>query len=137
MTDSHDTGDRYERGFVRYAELGGTGTRGHVYDDLASVAPDLPRFVIEFGYGDIHSRPGLDAARRELVILGSLITLGGVEPQIEVHIAAALNTGLTPAEIVEAILQVLPYGGFPRVVAAMNVARTVFEARDLLPVLQP
>jgi len=126
--------ERYERGFLRYAELGGTGTRGHVYDDFASIAPDLPRFVIEFGYGDIHSRPGLDAARRELVILGSLITLGGVEPQLEVHVGAALNAGLTPAEIVEAILQVLPYGGFPRVVAAINVAKRVFEARDLLPV---
>jgi 4-carboxymuconolactone decarboxylase len=128
-----DTEDRYERGFLRYAELGGTGTRGHVYDDLAEICPDLPRFVIEFGYGDIHSRPGLDAARRELVILGSLITLGGVEAQLEVHVGSALNAGLEPAEIVEAILQVLPYAGFPRVVAAMNIAKRVFGSRNLLP----
>lgn len=129
--------DRYERGFARYAELGSTGTRGHVYDDLASIAPDLPRFIIEFGYGDIHSRPGLDAARRELVILGSLITLGGVEPQLEVHIGAALNAGLSPVEVAEAIQQVLPYAGFPRVVTAMNIAKRVFGARGLLQVQQP
>ena len=125
--------DRYERGFARYAELGGTGTPGHVYDEFADIAPDLPRFVIEFGYGDIHSRPGLDAARRELVILSSLIT-AGAEPMIEVHIGVALAAGLTPAEIVEAILQLLPYCGFPRVVAAMTIARSVFAARGLLPV---
>jgi 4-carboxymuconolactone decarboxylase len=128
-----DTEDRYERGFLRYAELGGTGTPGHVYDDLADISPDLPRFVIEFGYGDIHSRPGLDAARRELVILGSLVALGGVEPQLEVHVASALSAGLEPTEIVEAILQVLPYAGFPRVVNAMNIAKRVFESRNLLP----
>jgi 4-carboxymuconolactone decarboxylase len=92
--------------------------------------------VIEFGYGDIHSRPGLDAARRELVILSSLIT-AGAEPMIEVHIGVALAAGLTAAEIVEAILQLLPYCGFPRVVAAMTIARSVFAARGLLPVQPP
>jgi 4-carboxymuconolactone decarboxylase len=126
--------DRYERGFARYQELGGTGTRGHVYDEFADIAPDLPRFVIEFGYGDIHSRPGLDAARRELVILGTLIGLGGAEPQVEVHIGSALNAGVTPSELVEAIMQALPYAGFPRVVAAMQIARRVLAARGLLPV---
>jgi 4-carboxymuconolactone decarboxylase len=75
----------------------------------------------------------LDAARRELVILGALIALGGVEQQIEAHLGAALNAGLGPDEVVEAIMQVLPYAGFPRVFAAMSVARRVFERRDLLP----
>lgn len=126
--------DRYERGLARQAELA-DGLRQQVYDSLADIAPDLPRLAVEFAYGDIHARPGLDAARRELVILGSLIALGGVEQQIEAHLGAALNVGLSPGELVEVIMQALPYAGFPRVFAAMAVARRLFERRDLLPTM--
>ncbi|PZS34462.1 MAG: carboxymuconolactone decarboxylase [Pseudonocardiales bacterium] len=127
--------ERYERGLARQAELGGPGaTRRRVHDELADVAPDLPRLAVEFAYGDIHARPGLDAGRRELVVLGSLITLGGVEPQLEAHLGSALGAGLQPGELVEAIMQALPYAGFPRVLGAMTVARRVLADRDLLPV---
>ncbi|CAM5584432.1 putative protein OS=Kitasatospora aureofaciens OX=1894 GN=GCM10010502_63400 PE=4 SV=1 [Kitasatospora aureofaciens] len=58
---------RYERGRARQAELSGAGEiRQRVYDSLADIAPDLPRLAVEFAYGDIHARPGLDAGRREL-----------------------------------------------------------------------
>lgn len=126
--------DRYERGLARQAELGGAGgTRSRTYAALADIAPDLARLAVEFAYGDIHARPGLDAARRELVILGTLIALGGVEPQIEAHLGSALGAGLQPGELVEAIMQALPYAGFPRVLGAMAVARRVFHDRGLLP----
>ncbi len=118
--------ERYERGLARQAELGGTGgARAHTFDALAGIAPDLSRLAVEFAYGDIHARPGLDAARRELVTLGVLIALGDVEPQLEAHLGAAMGAGLRPGELVEAIMQALPYAGFPRVLAAMTVARRV------------
>lgn len=117
--------ERYERGLARQKELG--GNRQATYDALAGIAPDLSRFAIEFAYGDVHSRPGLDAARRELVIIGVLIALGGVEPQLEAHLGSALTAGLTQSELVEAIMQALPYAGFPRVLGAMNVARRVIS----------
>ncbi|MFI1920203.1 carboxymuconolactone decarboxylase family protein [Nocardia sp. NPDC020380] len=127
--------ERFQRGAARQAELGGTGgVRGRVYDELADIAPDLHRFAVEFAYGDIHSRPGLDAGRRELVTLGVLIALGGVEPQLEAHLGTALAAGVTAGELVEAIMQALPYAGFPRVLGAMAVARKVFANRDLLPI---
>ncbi|MFE1309600.1 carboxymuconolactone decarboxylase family protein [Streptomyces sp. NPDC058755] len=126
---------RYERGLTRQAELGGAGeTRERAYDALADIAPDLPRLAVEFAYGDIHTRPGLDAGRRELVILGILIGLGGLEPQLEAHIGSALGAGVQPREVVEAIIQAVPYAGFPRTLAAMSVARRVFDERGLLPV---
>jgi 4-carboxymuconolactone decarboxylase len=125
---------RYERGLARQAELGGAqGVRRRTYAELADIAPDLPRLAVEFAYGDIHARPGLDAGRRELVVLGVLIALGGCEPQIEAHLGSALGAGLQPGELVEAIMQALPYAGFPRVLGAMAVARRVFHERDLLP----
>jgi 4-carboxymuconolactone decarboxylase len=126
--------ERYEAGIARLEELGGPGaTRTGVYDALADIAPDLSRLSVEFAYGDIHARTGLDAARRELVVLGVLIALGGVEPQLEAHLGTALNAGVRPAELVEAIMQALPYAGFPRVIGAMIVARRVLHARELLP----
>ncbi|RJL35708.1 carboxymuconolactone decarboxylase family protein [Bailinhaonella thermotolerans] len=130
--------ERYERGLARQAELGGPGaTRARAYDALADIAPDLSRLAVEFAYGDIHARPGLDPARRELVVLGVLTALGGVEPQLQAHLETALNVGVRPAELVEAIMQALPYAGFPRVFAAMTVARRVLQSRDLLPVPPP
>ncbi|NRQ40499.1 carboxymuconolactone decarboxylase family protein [Nonomuraea sp. NN258] len=127
--------ERYAAGLARQAELGGPGAvRAGVYDALADIAPDLSRLAVEFAYGDIHARPGLDAARRELVVLGVLVALGGVEPQLEAHLGTALNVGVRPRELVEAVMQALPYAGFPRVIGAMTVARRVLHARGLLPV---
>jgi 4-carboxymuconolactone decarboxylase len=124
--------DRYERGLARQRELGGPGAaRTAAYDEIADIAPDLPRFAIEFGYGDIHSRPGLDAARRELVILGVLIATGAGERHLEAHLDSALNAGLEPGEVVEAVMQVLPYAGFPRVMSAMIVVARVLRRRGL------
>jgi 4-carboxymuconolactone decarboxylase len=126
---------RYERGLARQAELGGAGeTRERVYDSLEDIAPDLSRLAVEFAYGDIHARPGLDAGRRELVVIGVLVGLGGLEPQLEAHVGSALGAGVQPRELVEAIIQAVPYAGFPRAFAAMSIARRVFDERGLLPV---
>ncbi|ATW47017.1 4-carboxymuconolactone decarboxylase [Streptomyces peucetius subsp. caesius ATCC 27952] len=127
--------ERYLRGAARQAELGGPGeTRRQVYDELADIAPDLSRLAVEFAYGDIHARPGLDPGRRELVILGVLIALGDAGPQIRAHLNSALAVGITPAELVEAVIQAVPYAGFPRVLAAMSIARQVFDQHGLLPI---
>jgi 4-carboxymuconolactone decarboxylase len=126
--------ERYDLGLARQAEADGANDRRReFYSTFADIAPDLPRLAVEFAYGDIHARAGLDAGRRELVVLGSLIAIGDVGPQIESHLGAALNAGLQPGELVEAIMQALPYAGFPRVFNAMTVARRTFEARGLLP----
>ncbi|WP_067814611.1 carboxymuconolactone decarboxylase family protein [Actinomadura kijaniata] len=127
--------DRYARGLARQAELrDGADERRAAYDLLADTAPDLPRPAVEFAYGDVHARDGLDAARRELVILGALVALGDTRPQLRAHTSATLAAGLCPEEIVEAVMQVVPYAGFPRVFTAMTAVREVFADRGLLPV---
>ncbi|MEI4770048.1 carboxymuconolactone decarboxylase family protein [Psychrobacillus sp. FJAT-51614] len=99
-------------------------------DALADIAPDLRKFIMEFAYGDIYSREGLDAKSRALVVITSVVTQGA-EPQIETHIKRGLTGGLSPKEIVEALLQLVPYIGFPRVQNALTIAQKVFRARDL------
>lgn len=120
---------RFEKGSRALAAIDGRGGR-EVVDSLDGIAPDLGRWVVEFAFGDVYSRPGLDARQRELVTLGSLVTQGDTAPELRVHIAAALHVGVTREQVVEAILQCVPYVGFPRTINAVGVAREVFDRED-------
>lgn len=125
---------RFARGAaVLEAVDGEAGTR--VIDSLADIAPELAHQIVAWGFGEIYARPGLAPRDRQLVTLGMLTALGGAEPQLQVHIGAALNVGLTPTEIIEALLHSAVYCGIPRALNAVIVAKTVFAERDLLPVL--
>ncbi|MFJ6266366.1 carboxymuconolactone decarboxylase family protein [Lysinibacillus xylanilyticus] len=91
-------------------------------DALADIAPDLRKMIIEFAYGDVYSRPGLDAKSRALVVITAVVTQGAA-PQTKTHIKRGLHAGLTQTEIVEALLQLVPYIGFPRVQNALTIRR--------------
>ncbi|MGE7692597.1 carboxymuconolactone decarboxylase family protein [Lysinibacillus sp. NPDC094177] len=95
-------------------------------DALADVAPDLRKMIIEFAYGDVYSRPGLDAKSRALVVITAVVTQGAA-PQTKTHIKRGLHAGVTQKEIVEALLQLVPYIGFPRVQNALTIAQQVFK----------
>ena len=124
--------ERYTRGSLRLAEVDGEGGR-HVIDALKDVAPDLARYVIEFGFGDVYSRPGLDLRTRELATVAGLAALGHAQPQLRVHVNGALNVGCTPAEIVEVIIQMALYAGFPAALNAAFTAKQVFAERGVSP----
>lgn len=124
------TTTRYETGLARLTEIDGAAGE-KVITALADVAPDLGRYVIEFGFGDIYSRPGLDLKTRELITVGALAALGHAQPQLAVHIHAALNVGCTKGEIVEAIIQMSLYAGFPAALNAMFTAKMVFQELNL------
>jgi len=125
--------ERYTRGSQRLAEIDGEGGR-HVIEARKDVAPDLARYVIEFGFGDVYSRPGLDLRTRELATVAGLVALGHAQPQLKVHVNGALNVGCTPAEIVEVIIQMALYAGFPAAVNGAFTAKQVFAERGFLPV---
>ena len=120
---------RRERGLEVLASIDGEAGSA-VMDSLADISPALGHHIAAFGFGDIYSRPGLEARSRQLVTIGVLTALGGCEPQLRIHIGAALNVGLTREEIVEAILHASVYAGFPRALNATFVAREVFAQRD-------
>lgn len=125
--------DRFERGMNVLTTIDGeSGQR--VIDSLADISPELGHQIVAWGFGDIYDRPGLAPRDRQLVTLGMLTALGGCEPQLEVHINAALNTGLTSEEIVEALLHSAVYCGIPKALNATFVAKKVFADRGLLPV---
>ena len=98
----------------------------HVIQSLADIAPDFAQYVLDFGFGDIYSRPGLDLRSREIATIAALTAIGHAQPQLKVHIAAGLNVGLTREEIVETIMQMAVYAGFPAALNGLFAAREVF-----------
>lgn len=120
---------RFDRGMELLERIDGRGGAA-VLQSLEDIAPDLGRYIVEFAFGDIYPRGGLSLPEREMVTLASLLAAGGCEPQLEVHINAALNVGVPPETIVETFLQCVPYTGFPRVLNAVFTAKRVFEGRN-------
>jgi 4-carboxymuconolactone decarboxylase len=116
--------DRRSRGLRTLAEI--TGSDGSaVIQGLSDLAPDLADWIVDFSYGDVLARPGLDRRTRQLATIAALTALGHAQPQLKVHIAGALNVGCTPQEILEVILQMTVFAGFPAAINALNVAREV------------
>jgi 4-carboxymuconolactone decarboxylase len=107
---------RYERGLAKLAEVDGQAGQ-QVVNSLG----DLGRYIVEFAFGDIYSRPGLGLREREIATVALLTALGGREPQLRVHMEAALHVGITLQELEEIVLQTVPYAGFPTAINAMNV----------------
>ena len=99
---------------------------------LEDISPDMARLVIEFPYGDIYSRPGLDLKTRELVTIASLTTLGFASKELKAHIHNALNAGCTNKEIIEVMMQMSIYAGFPASLNALFIAEEVFVERKLI-----
>ncbi len=121
--------DRFKRGKEQLARMKG----GEVEDMIAGyaeIAPDLGRYTIEFPYGDILSRPGLDLRSRQIATVAALTALANAAPQLKAHIDMALNVGCTRKEIVEVIIQMAVYAGFPASLNGMAAAKEVFAIRD-------
>lgn len=104
-----------------------TGTSGRaVVDSLADMAPELGEFIVDFAYGDVIGRTGMDLKTRELATVSALAALGNAHPQLKVHIRGALNVGASRAEIIEILLQTAVYAGFPAALNAVTSAREAF-----------
>lgn len=96
---------------------------------LRDIAPDFADWIVDFSYGDVLSRPGLDRRTRQLATIAALAALGNAQPQLRVHVEGALNAGCRPQEIVEVMLQMAVYAGFPAAINALGVVREVLDTR--------
>jgi 4-carboxymuconolactone decarboxylase len=121
--------ERFVRGWEKLKEIDGeAGER--VIESLKDIAPDFARYLIEFPFGDIYCRPGLDLKSREIAVVAALTALGTAAPQLRVHIHAALNVGCSRQEVVETIIQMAVYAGFPAALNGLFAAQEVFKERD-------
>jgi 4-carboxymuconolactone decarboxylase len=121
--------DRYQRGREKLKEVDGEAGE-LVIESLRDIAPDFARYLIEFPFGDIYSRPALDLKSREIAVVAALTALGNAAPQLKVHIHGALNVGCTRQEVVEVLMQMAVYAGFPAALNGLFAAKEVFKERD-------
>lgn len=122
---------KFEIGSEQLKKIDGVGGEA-VINSLKDIAPDVGNFIVEFAFGDIYTRPRLSLQEREMITITSLLTAGGCEPQLKVHINGALNVGIEPEKIIETFIHCIPYVGFPRVLNAIFVAKDIFSQRNLL-----
>jgi 4-carboxymuconolactone decarboxylase len=121
--------ERYLRGWAKLKEVDGQAGE-NVIESLRDIAPDFARLLIEFPFGDIYSRSGLDLKTRELAVVAALTALGNAVPQLKVHIHGARNVGCSKQEIVEVIIQMAVYAGFPAALNGLFAAKEVFAQND-------
>lgn len=126
----HD--DRFEKGLMFLRMVEGS-EQPSILTALQDIAPDLARLTVEFGYGDIYARPGLSARHRQLATIGALAALGNARPQLKFHILGALNVGCTTTEIIEALMHIVAYAGFPAGLNGVFVAQEAFQERKIVP----
>lgn len=118
--------DRYRRGLDVAEQLAADKLAHFVKSGVAEVAPDFARMVIEFAFGDIYSRDALDLRSRELIAIAALAASGQAGPQLRVHVESARSAGITKPQVVEVLMQIALYAGFP---AALNA---LADCHDLL-----
>lgn len=121
--------NRYEIGLKKLSEIDGK-VGENIIESLKDFAPDLAKYTIEFPFGDIYSRPGLDLKSREIATVAALTALGNAKPQLKVHINAALNVGCSKEEVIEIITQMAVYAGFPASLNGAYAAQEVFNERE-------
>lgn len=121
--------ERFRIGWEKLAEI--DGEQGEkVIDALKEISPEFADLLIEFPFGDVYSRPGLDLKSREIATIAALTAMGTARPQLKVHIHGALNVGCTREEVIETMIQMAVYAGFPAALNGMFAAKEVFDERE-------
>jgi 4-carboxymuconolactone decarboxylase len=118
--------ERYRRGWEVLRALDPVQSE-KVLANLREIAPDFANYVVEFPFGDIYSRPGLDLKTRELAAVAALTAMGNASPQLKVHIGYALSVGSSRKEVLEVITQMAVYAGFPAALNGLYAAKEVFQ----------
>jgi 4-carboxymuconolactone decarboxylase len=129
-TDTRPTDNR-ARGKAALDVITGGDTERRL-EALAGFAPEMKDWITDFAYGDVVSRPGLDLRSREIATVAALTALGHARPQLKSHINGALNAGVSTQEVLEVIMQMAVYAGFPASLNGLSAAREVFESRGMI-----
>ena len=121
--------ERYQKGLELLRRMLGEKTAEETRRRWQKLSPDFERYVLEFLSGEIWSRSGLSLKIKSLCTISALAALGRVQG-LELNIRMALNNGATREEIIETLLQIAPYAGFPAAWEGLQIAERVFESAD-------
>ena len=101
-----------------------------VLERIRAYSPRLTDHVYDYIAADLYAGPALSVRDRELCVISSLASQGGLSEQLTVHIKTARRNGVTRAEIIETIETVGSYAGIPRALNALFTAIEIFEAEQ-------
>jgi 4-carboxymuconolactone decarboxylase len=124
-----DTAERSERGAQLIEKMMGPEQAERVRAVWKQICPDFEKYVVEFLAGEIWSRPQLDRRTRSLVTIAALAATGR-SLGLELNIRMALNNGATRQEVMETLLHIAPYAGFPACWEGLTLADKVFREAD-------
>ena len=125
----HSEPQRRARGAQKIGEILGQ-TPEQVEQSLSDLAPQLATYVLEVIYGEIYQAPTLDARTRQIVTVAALATLGTAAPQLRTHIGGALRCGVAREELIEIMMQLVPYVGVAAAINGVAACRDVFATAD-------
>jgi len=121
--------ERYQKGLELLKRMLGEKTAEETRRRWQKLSPDFERYVLEFLSGEIWSRSGLPLKIKSLCTISALAALGRVQG-LELNIRMALNNGATREEVIETLLQIAPYAGFPAAWEGLQIAERVFESTE-------
>ncbi|AYA41088.1 carboxymuconolactone decarboxylase family protein [Xenorhabdus nematophila] len=113
-------------------ELLEPGLADKIMENLSELDSDLPFLITDYAFGAILGREGLNLKAREMISVASLITLGNAQPQLELHMRAALNVGVTEKELLEIIIQMAVYAGIPACMNGLTAFRAAVAQKNTL-----
>lgn len=122
--------ERYEKGLEIRKSLGIYGEDGFAgaFTELREVAPAHARAIVEYCFGTCWSQPLLDRRTREMLVLAATAAQD-LPGEVEIHAEGLLNQGAAPEEVIEAIVSLCPYIGFPKTNHALRAAKSAIEKK--------
>ena len=124
-----DEQERHKQGMATRRSVLGDAHVDRAEKNRNDFNADFQDFITKYAWGDVWSRPGMDKKTRSLLTIVMLIALNR-ESELIMHLRSAANTGVTRAEIKEAILHSGLYCGLPAANGAMHLAQEVFETTE-------
>lgn len=118
--------DKKELGIVRIKEILGDRAQG-IIENFQKTSPDFANYIVEFAYGDLYTREGINDKTREIVAVSCLIGQGNTGLPLRAHLQGMLNVGWTKDEIIEVIIFSAGYCGFPPAVDALLTFQQLLE----------
>ncbi|TSD89851.1 carboxymuconolactone decarboxylase [Mycobacterium sp. KBS0706] len=121
---------RWDAGIAAIRAVGGDDY-DRMVRPLFQLSPEFHRLLIEHGYGELVGRPELSLKTRELVTVGVLCVMGNAPSALKFHCAGMLNTGWTPRQLVEIVIQSFVHGGFQAAFSGLGLVREVLRERAI------
>jgi 3-oxoadipate enol-lactonase / 4-carboxymuconolactone decarboxylase len=122
--------DYYASGLSVRKQVLGEAHVARAMQNITDLDRDFQAFITRTAWGSIWTRPGLDRRTRSLLTIAMMASLGH-EEELKLHLRASKNTGATPADIAEMLMQVAVYAGVPAANSAFRTAKEIF--REIYP----